>query len=205
MKNLSFCFLSIIVLLSCGNSKEDRVKELIAEEVKKTLILPDSYDPIETKIDSAFSPIDDPHIIKWCMANDDIAEEIITYEKQKELAKSSMSIWSDRFSEYEKYEYSKAKKEYKEATQIIKEDSIKLWDMFKEAAKNANKEKLFVGYKVLHSYRAKDNSQEIQINEAIIFIDKDMQKVHAIMPKESFAYHTYITLIESYKNNVNDQ
>ena len=205
MRTYTLVLLSVLCLLSCNISKEDKAKSLIAEEVKKTLISPDSYDPIETKIDSAFSPIDDPHLIAYCMEVGELAKKLLPYIKQQEIAKTTMSIWSDSYSTYARNEYNKAKKEYEEATEILKNDSIKNIKKFEEVAKKIDKEKHFVGYKAIHSYRFKNNSQEIRIDEAIVFLDKDMQKIRAMMPKESYAYLTYTSIIEIAQNSMNSQ
>ena len=54
-KILSFLFV-FLLLCSC-QSREEKVAELIKQEMFKTLYDFESYEPIETKIDSAFTSI----------------------------------------------------------------------------------------------------------------------------------------------------
>jgi hypothetical protein len=56
MKNLLFLVTVIAVFASCNNSPESKANDLIKEEMKKSLYHVDSYDPVETIVDSAFSP-----------------------------------------------------------------------------------------------------------------------------------------------------
>ena len=45
---------------SCDVSKEAKIKTLVGEYVQNHLFIPDSYDPVEFMIDSAFTPRLDP-------------------------------------------------------------------------------------------------------------------------------------------------
>ena len=81
MKKVFFLF-AIILSCACSEQKDrnnepslqDRAEALAAEYTKSTLYVPDSYDPVETKIDSAFtSAINDIEIYA-------AASEILEYE-----------------------------------------------------------------------------------------------------------------------------
>ena len=81
MKKVVFLF-AIILSCACTEQKDrnnepslqDRAEALAAEYTKSTLYVPDSYDPVETKIDSAFtSAINDIEIYA-------AASEILEYE-----------------------------------------------------------------------------------------------------------------------------
>mgnify|MGYP004464466533 CR=1 FL=1 len=68
MKKL-FLLLGIVTsvfftLASCSKSPEQRVKDLAGIEIKKHLYFPDSYDPADVKIDSAFAPYDSQEFMK---------------------------------------------------------------------------------------------------------------------------------------------
>ncbi len=55
-------FLAVIVAglavaaISCDVSKEAKIKTLVGEYVQNHLLIPDSYDPVEFMVDSAFTP-----------------------------------------------------------------------------------------------------------------------------------------------------
>ena len=50
----------VALFASCSESPEEKVNTLIGEQIKKVLYHPETYDPTETQIDSAFAPFDDP-------------------------------------------------------------------------------------------------------------------------------------------------
>ena len=52
--------LAIFLLSSCNNSPTDKANVLIKDDMRKSLIITDSYEPVETKVDSAFAPFDEP-------------------------------------------------------------------------------------------------------------------------------------------------
>ena len=52
-------FASITLMLaSCSKSPGQKARELAGEEIKRHLYFPESYDPADVKIDSAFAPYD---------------------------------------------------------------------------------------------------------------------------------------------------
>ena len=50
----------MLSVISCSQPSENKVDTLIQESVKKSLSHPESYLAIETVVDSAFAPFDDP-------------------------------------------------------------------------------------------------------------------------------------------------
>ena len=60
MKNCWYLALFAVIVVACGQSQEQKAETLIKENLKKSLYKPESYKPVETKVDSAFAPYDDP-------------------------------------------------------------------------------------------------------------------------------------------------
>lgn len=60
MKKILLFSLAVICLMSCSQSPDNKAKLLIRESVEKALVHPESYKPLETVVDSAFAPFDDP-------------------------------------------------------------------------------------------------------------------------------------------------
>lgn len=83
MKKIMVFILAIMTIMSCSQSQEDKVNALIQKSVKKSLSNPESYLPIETVVDSAFAPFDNPSF----------------YEKTLEICKLSIEEYSDSLSE----------------------------------------------------------------------------------------------------------
>ena len=60
MRRILLGALLVTLFASCSKSLEDKANTLIEEDIKKTLYHPETYDPAETQVDSAFTPFDDP-------------------------------------------------------------------------------------------------------------------------------------------------
>lgn len=76
MERILLGALLITLFVSCGKSPEEKANALIEDDIKKVLYHPETYDPAETQVDSAFTPFDDPAF----------------YEKTVQLCKLGMSI-----------------------------------------------------------------------------------------------------------------
>ena len=84
--------------------------EIIKNEMFKTLYDFESYQPIETKVDSAFlSVYTDSVIIKYGYILNEFLKDANEALKEIKEAHSSMDIWSDSYSEYGREQYYKAK------------------------------------------------------------------------------------------------
>ena len=60
MKHVVLIVLAMLSVMSCSQSSDDKAKALISESIEKALVHPESYKPLETVVDSAFVPFDDP-------------------------------------------------------------------------------------------------------------------------------------------------
>ena len=58
-KNLMFIAV-LFALISCNQSPQEKANALIEVDLKKSLYHPETYNPAETVVDSAFTPFDDP-------------------------------------------------------------------------------------------------------------------------------------------------
>ena len=76
MERILLGTLLITLFVSCGKSPEEKANALIEDDIKKVLYHPETYDPAETQVDSAFTPFDAP----------------VFYEKTVQLCKLGMSI-----------------------------------------------------------------------------------------------------------------
>ena len=160
---------------SCSKSLEDKANTLIEEDIKKTLYHPETYDPAETQVDSAFTPFDDPVFYEKTIQLCKIGMSIDEYDRKMKSAKSSMSIWSGPYqSAYSKNEYQEAKDEYDE----------------NELKTMLDKEQLFIGFKARHRFRANNNAGQIVFGEMKYLFDKDMNKIVASYDMDDDEYKT---------------
>ena len=62
MRRILLGALLVTLFASCSKSLEDKANTLIEEDIKKTLYHPETYDPAETQVDSAFTPVSYTHL-----------------------------------------------------------------------------------------------------------------------------------------------
>ena len=100
MKQIYFVLIISPLLFSCTQTKEEKAAEIAKSEMIKILYNVDSYEPIETQVDSAYTSVyTDFDVVR--AAHDLI--ELNADEKKEGLqwqykhAKSSAAIWSPSF------------------------------------------------------------------------------------------------------------
>ncbi|MFS2831143.1 hypothetical protein AAH084_22135 [Bacteroides faecis] len=176
-KILSFLFV-FLLLCSC-QSREEKVAELIKQEMFKTLYDFESYEPIETKIDSAFTSIYTDSIIKSYayIARaflDDVEENL---DKIKD-DRNTMEIWSDSYSSLGRSKYNEALKNYGERldkTKRYMEVVNNYMDSIKIISSNFKPE--FYGWKASHKFRCKNKGGNFDLGNYIYVFDKKMNSI----------------------------
>ncbi len=189
MKRVLLAVILVAFCISCSRSPENKANKLIEKDLKKVLYVPESYDPVETKVDSAFTPFDDPVFVDKTMQLLDLATSIEEYDNNIKEAKSSMSLWDNMGSAFSRNEYQEAKDEYDENTQNRTEAISKAKKLGEELKKMMDKERMFIGYKVQHRYRADNNAGNTLFGEKIYLFDKNMNQIVASYNDEE--YKTY--------------
>lgn len=178
MKKLVLLVIVSLIISSC-KSKEEKAQEIIKEEMFKTLYDFDSYEPIETKVDSSFYSIyTDTAILKYGYIISEMQKEREENLDKVESAISNMKIWSGSYSSLGRNEFTKAKAEGEKFMDrantnlkmiIIASDSIKKL--------SANTKNEFNGWKVTHKFRAKTKGGNSTIGNYIYIMDKDMKNI----------------------------
>lgn len=196
-KILIACIAIYGLLVSCQKSNEDKVAALIKDCMNKTLYHPNTYEGVETQLDSAFAPFDSPEFYEKTLKVAKIGVEISQAEEDMKDAKSSMSIWSDPYlSAYGRNEYNEAKEKYDNASaqkDRATERAQKIGEQLKE---ELQKEPVFIGFKARHKYRANNNAGNTVFGEAKFIFDKDLTKVIAEYDMEE---DEYLAVQELYK------
>ncbi len=182
MKN--YIILSAICLCLFGcKSREEKAAELIKQEMFKTLYDFESYEPIETKIDSAFTSIYTDSIIKSYayIARaflDDVQENLDKIKGDR----STMEIWIDSYSSLGRSKYNEAFNDYSERLNKIKrymEVVNNYMDSIKIISSNFKPE--FYGWKATHKFRCKTKGGNFDLGNYIYVFDK---KINSIIYKE---------------------
>lgn len=171
-----------IVAASC-KSNEQKAEELIREDLSKTLLDFDSYQPIKTTITEAYeTPYNHKgcHIIALVVA--DHKEKAQEYLKETSKATEHMNIWgapthySSAYSDQQFYKYKKQATENLEKAQeelrIVKTGGI----MLQDTIKTLNPEKV-IGWEVKHRFRCKTRGGNATIADYRYVLDKDFKTV----------------------------
>ncbi len=187
MKKIFCLSLVAIVMIACEQSQEQKAESLIKESLKKSLYKPETYKPIETKVDSAFAPYDDPAFYEELAELTKMNSEYEELESIVKEAKSSMSIWSGPYmSAFGRNEYQEAKEDYEEANAKLEKLQTKGLKQFEKVANMLQEGNKFIGYKAVHNYRADNNVGNTLIGNTIFFIDENFEEITYSMDVDEY-------------------
>lgn len=188
-KILSFVAV-VITAVSCSPSLESKAELLIQKNVKNSLYVPDSYDPVSTTaLDSAFTPLDAPEFYEKTLQLVKLGVEIDKCDREAAHEQSSMALWSGPYrSAYAKAEYNEAKAKYEKYMETKKKAEAKVMEIVEELRKLASQEPKFIGYKVTHRYRAQTNGGTTQFGQTLFLFDENVEKTLAMYNVESDEY-----------------
>lgn len=179
----------ITLLVSCGKSPQEKANALIEDDIKKVLYHPETYDPAETQVDSAFTPFDDPVFYEKTLQLCKFGIAIDECNRNMKHAKSSMSIWGGSYqSSYGSNEYQEAKDKYEEYARNKKSIETKAKKLSNELQTMLDKDPRFIGFKVHHRYRANNNAGQTVFGEMEYLFDKGMKKIVASYNMDSEDY-----------------
>lgn len=178
MKKLLFLIVALVSLSSCSKSNEEKANILIKTELRKSLFLPETYKPVETKVDSAFAPLDNPDLYQKLA---EVAEFNAQYEaltQEINEAKRSIAIWGGPYqTDFGRQEVAEAKVKKENAEAQQEKVRAKALKAIEETQVLLKQPKKFVGFKAYHNYRANNNGGQTLIGETIFLIDPNFEKV----------------------------
>lgn len=178
MKKVIGFILCLMVLGACSRTQGEKANFLIKEDIQKVLVKPDTYEPIETKLDSAFAPYETPEFMENTLKCVQLFMEIKEYKEKIKVAKSMMTIYEDNLGfPYFKNEYNEYKAEYKEATNKRNEIEKRLKRSGRKLKELVNAKREFIGYKTMHHYRADNNAGNTVLGTGFYLFDKDINTI----------------------------
>ena len=187
MKKFIYLSFLTLVLVACSQSQEQKAEALIKESLKKSLYKPETYKPVETKVDSAFAPYDDPAFFEELTELGKMNSEYEELEEKAKRAKSSMAIWSGPYqTAFGRNEYQEAKEDYDEANAQINKLKTKGKKQYEKVVSMLQSGRKFIGYKALHNYRADNNAGNTLIGNTIFFINQNFTEVQYSMEAEEY-------------------
>jgi hypothetical protein len=175
---LMILLLSTLIFTAC-KSNEEKVAEVIRNEMFKTLYDYSSYEPIETLIDSAFTKIyrDSTILFYAALIKESIAESSLYLDKMEE-ANSSLRIWADSYSSYGYSKYKEAKDEFNDSYQRVLEIHETAGNYQKEIKSRAeNFQTSFCGWQVEHKFRCKTKGGNYDLATFIYLFDIELKKI----------------------------
>ena len=178
MKKVIGFILCLMVLGACSRTQEEKANLLIKEDIQKVLVKPDTYEPIETKLDSAFAPYETPEFMENTLKCVQLFMKIKEYKEKIKVAKSMMTIYEDNLGfPYFKNEYNEYKAEYKEATNKRNEIEKRLKRSGRKLKELVNAKREFIGYKTMHHYRADNNAGNTVLGTGFYLFNKDINTI----------------------------
>lgn len=160
-------------------SKEDKALALIDKQMFSSLYDYESYQPVETQLDSAFNVAEyNEEILALGLLVSDDMDEVNDEIKEMKSAQRSMNIWSDSYSSYGRSEYYEARDEMKEHWEKAKTYGQKValeMGMIREKAKEFDGS--FCGWKVTHKFRCKTKGGNSTLGTYVYIFDRDVKEI----------------------------
>lgn len=180
MRKSIFLSFAILTLVSCVRAPEDKVNSIIQERVKNTLFFPDSYESIETVVDSAFAPKDDPAFYDKALALCNLFAVVEACRSEADRAERVMNIWKNPYLDgLGQVNYKQSKKNFEKYSEQVKYYTSKIEQEKDYLQEIINAKPKFIGFKVTHKFRAKTNSGNVMIGEKVFITNEDMTQILA--------------------------
>lgn len=186
--------IALLCFFACSPTPQEKAESLIKNATLKALYFPESYDPIETVLDSAFTPYQDPSFVNAILEINKKGVELEGLEAKMKRAKSDMTIWSGPYmTSYARNQYNEAKKEYESAQSQIDVLTARIQKMAEDLRPQVEKAPEFIGFQAHHTYRAKNNSGETLIGDVYFILNKELDQIMAIWEKDEIdTYNAFL-------------
>ena len=195
IKKLFLCLISALVLCGCEKNIEEQAQEAVKNELHKTLYYFDSYEPLETKVDSAFNtPENNPDVNEFMRSVWEQMDQVKEFAAELENAERTIASLSDarKLGGSFAYDYNEAVKDkvyvetkIKDNLKVVYENALKFSKFISQADSS------FIGWRVMHTYRAKTRGGDPSIGREVYIFSKDFKKVLL-----NLKYDEYISLVD---------
>lgn len=208
-KSLIITLVTLIGLCSCGKTKEEKAQEMAANYLKGVLYHFDSYEPLQTKVDSSFVALStDKEAIELTLDMLKLFNSAQEYADKIERAESTMEIWSPSgySSAYSKGEYRRAKDERDNNQKFLDKTKDRIQNQFSKIksrqcyleAEALLKIGDFNGWKVYHKFKSFNGAGTLNLfGEYVFFCDEDFNEMFAYTKEDYEAISKVMTTISS--------
>lgn len=208
MMILRLLLMSIFVISGVGYSqtpqtKEERATSLVQQSLPEELFVRTSYENIEMKLDSAFSPFDSPEYFDKLVEINKLGFKAVAMHKVMDNLEKLISLYESKSSlarHISKQTYLKTRDRYRALT-----DSINLMgeqiNILRESVAQSSEERAeFIGFKAIHTYKVVDRDGQILRRKQYLLYDKDISKIIASYNLNDEAVERTLWLIEMITN-----
>lgn len=180
MNKIIIFFAIIFGLSSCLPSNNRKAEQLAAKYIKEILYHPESYKPIETRVDSSFVSME---IINETKNLFELYQILGEYGSKFNSAERTMETnsFAGYYGGYGKVEYRQAKQDYERYKRLITEKLEELaaqLDRIKSLQSATGSHK-FNGWKVYHKYSSSNGLGNVLAGEYIFLCDKKFNIIEA--------------------------
>jgi len=200
----TLCFaIALLLLASCRQTNEDRVEALIEDALKKDLYNPNTYKSVDIQLDSAFAPYDDPAFFDQVEALVTLRLNVQQLDSMLREAKDTMALLSVPMSDADEQQYEDARRKYEECMAELDEVRFSGDSLMGDIAATLQRDRRFIGYKAVHSYRADDNEGRTQTGQSVFYIDSLFSRITYSL--ELSTYEKIQTMIANLKEGIDVQ
>lgn len=184
MKKSILFMITAICLCACGESMEEKANKLIKKELNKVIVNIDTYEPIETQIDSAFAPLLTAETLNILVGLPAQLRKLSEITDDIDKAKKGMLLNESRYYSFQREYYNQFKEQYESANKRLKELETKLEAVNERVIQMKEAKPVFNGYKVLHQYRYVTKNGDKTIGKDLFLVNKDFSAVEAMLNLE---------------------
>lgn len=189
------------ILVSCQSpTQQERAETFAADYIKKQLFFPDSYQPIECYVDTAFAPLETPEVFEKLKKLASIYEKMEDAEKDMKRKEDHYEMYKSfgSYSSYNVYQTKEAKAEFDKAQTLYSSLFNKFKSLGEEIADLNEQPKKPYGLKIAQTYKAQTNGGQTVSSAVLLLVDYDMKKVLAAYGEEE------IGMVMSLSAKIND-
>ena len=193
MKKLHLLLCAIAVIFVSCSSNEEKAEKLIKESLNATLYHPESYEPISTRVDSAFINFENLAKVGELFSElGDLLQKQKEYKQKCKWAESTMSIYAPTryyYDEHSRVQYNQYKQELNEYQEKLDKITPKIdvtITQLKKVAKNIYSDE-FTGWIVSHRFKSKNGVNTMKLPGNMVFIcDKEFTQCGSGMDTDDF-------------------
>ena len=168
-----------VIMIGCGNTAEKKVNRLVKQDMKTTIEFPKSYEPIETTIDSAYVPWNDPVWLDMLLETSDLNEDYIKYEKVMRHAQREMTRYQNMCTSYDNTKYEEAKKNFDKCRMEVTRIETKVTVIAEKMKIMMEQQPKVIGFIITHHYHAENKEGDVMIDDKYYIINKELTKIVA--------------------------